>query len=471
MNIKVYADRDNSKTILTLLEEMGYSLPCNCQGARLCNGSQYSFDCAMVPHSPVSVSLPGQTDGLQGVSLEKFRQIPGNGDTLLIDLGTTTIALALISSDSGALRRTMVFANPQKTYGADVISRIRLSVQGSGGVLREVLQSALIHQTRKLCSQNGQDTKDIHRCFIAGNTTMIHLLMGYDCHPLAGSPFAIQQISPPPFFHHGCEVCILPWITAFIGGDITAGLYACSMDTGEKTSLLIDLGTNGEMVLRHKGVLYAASTAAGPAFEGGGISCGCPGVPGAISRVQLKRLRPTLETIDNKLPIGICGSGAVSVCAELLRHGFMDTDGILTDQFPPEGILLGHRTDGTPLIFSADDLRALQLSVAAIAAGIDTLTDSAGVAPEDIDTVYLGGGFGFYLDMSDCQTLGMFSAIPPDNIIPVGNTSLKGLYLLATSDTSLPTVPSVEFINLAESSYFQKQFVSHMTYDDKNHSV
>ncbi len=465
MSVTVYADEKNKKTILTLLEEMGYTLPCNCQGSHLCNGRRYSFDCAMIPKEPITVSLSKDSQKLHSVSLEQMTPVPGRGDTLLADLGTTSIALALIHRHTGELRQTIVFPNPQKKYGADVVSRIQSSIQGSRDILQKELIDSLTEYASALCQRNHQAVSEISHCFIAGNTTMIHLLLNYDCTPLSGSPFAIKEPQPEPFFYHQCRVQILPWISAFVGGDITAGLYSCSMISSEETSLLIDLGTNGEMVLSHDGNLYAAATAAGPAFEGNGLSCGCPAIPGAVSRVALKRLRPALTTIENKLPLGICGSGAISLAAEMLRHDYMTRDGLLTDKFPADGIFLGSTPDGSPLSFTAEDLRNVQLSIAAVAAGIDTLTQAAAVSPDEVSHIYLGGGFGFYLNLDDCQTLGMFSSLIQERIEPMGNTCLKGLYQLAVSpDQSIPA-PQVHAVNLAESQYFQSRFISHMTYE------
>lgn len=465
MQITVKANSHNTKTILSLLEDMGITLPCNCHGRHHCNGRQYTFDCSLIPKETVTVSLPESGKALRGISLEDMTTVPGTGDTLLIDLGTTTVALALIDQASGALRQTQVFANPQKSYGADVISRIQASQQGKGENLQKLIISAIEEQVKLLCERNQQTTEDIDSCLIAGNTTMIHLLMGYDCSPLAASPFVIQEPSPEPFYYHSCEVRILPWFSAFVGGDIAAGMIACNM-SAEKTSLLIDLGTNGEMLLHHQGTFFSTATAAGPAFEGNGLSCGCPGIPGAISGVQLKRLRPALSTIENKLPVGICGSGAISLCAELLRHSYVTKEGVLTSRFPENGLVLGVSAQGTPLHFTPDDFRNVQLSVAAVAAGIDTLTHTAGVAPEDIRRVFLGGGFGFYLDLQACQTLGMFSTLPLSSIHPMGNTCLRGLYSCAMAEDTLHSLPSVQSVSLADSAYFQKQFLHHMTYPD-----
>lgn len=164
-----------------------------------------------------------------------------------------------------------------------------------------------------------------------------------------------------------------PWISAFVGGDITAGLLSCHLPSSGENALFLDLGTNGEMVLNHKGKLYTAATAAGPAFEGNGLSCGCPGISGAISHVVLRTLFPSLTTINNAHPIGICGSGAISLCAELLRKHYVTSDGVLTEKFKTDGIVLSKSPDGKSITFLPEDLRSIQLAIAAIAAGIDIL--------------------------------------------------------------------------------------------------
>ncbi len=472
MQITINADAANTKNILSLLEEMGYTLPCNCHGGHHCDGRTYPFDCSLVPGKPVTITLPSSSSGvIMGISLEDMVPARGTGDTILIDLGTTTVAMALIDSTTGELRQTGVFANPQKKFGSDVISRIHASLRGEEKTLTDIIRLAIADHATQLCSKNQQETDKLTKCYIAGNTAMIHILMGYDCTPLSRNPFTLVESTPPPFLYNNCMVRILPWFSAFVGGDITAGMYACHMEPASScqnsdTLLLIDLGTNGEMLLRHKGQFYSAATAAGPAFEGNGLSCGCPGIPGAISGVRLTPLRPRLTTIADRLPVGICGSGAVSLCAELLHRGFITADGILTDRFPPRGILLGYSPAKEPLYFTAEDLRQIQLSLAAIAAGIDTLCCEAGINPDDIAAAYLGGGFGFYLDMDSCRTLGLFSSLPISRIKPMGNTCLRGLFRCACwgDDISCLTVPPTHNVALAEHPFFRQQFISHMTY-------
>ena len=464
MKVHVNASQDNKKNILTLLEELGYSLPCNCHGTHRCSGQNYSFDCAMVPTAPVEVELLPSPHEISSIALENLPLRKGPADTLLIDLGTTTIALALIQQENGKLRQTAVFANPQIRYGMDVIARIQASSSGAGKEMQHCMKEQLEKEILLLCQRNHQKPSDLVCCFIGGNTTMIHLLMGYDCGSLGHSPFTIQQTSPTPFWYGSCLVKIAPWISAFVGGDILVGLSACQMLQPRQATLFVDLGTNGEMVLSHNGTLYTAATAAGPALEGSGLSCGCPGIPGAIRKVRLRRLHPSLETIDNQLPIGLCGSGAISLCAELVHRQYVTEEGILTDRFPTNGILLSHTRKGEHLRFTASDLRNVQLAIAAIAAGIDTLLKEAGLLPSEIQQLYLGGGFGFFLSLEDCDTLGLFSQIPVSRIKALGNTCLRGLYQWSVIDETLEIPKKCISLNLADSSYFQEQFVHHMAF-------
>lgn len=464
MKITIMADKHNKKTILTLLEEQGCSLPCNCHGQHHCNGNRYSFDCSLIPKAPMTIDFLPSVDSLSALAFHNKETTAGNGDTLLLDIGTTTVAFALIDKKTGALRQMSTAANSLQTYGADVISRIQASCEGHTREMQSLLIDLMKKETRKLCSINKQEPSELLSCYIGGNTTMIHLLMGYCCAPLSGSPFMIEATSPTSFLYEQCEIFIAPWLSAFIGGDIVAGIHACAMNNANDTNLLLDLGTNGEMVLAHNGKLYATSVAAGPAFEAGNLQCGCPSISGAIQNVTIRPLRPTIKTIDNKLPIGLCGSGAISLCAEFIRKGYVTKDGILTNRFPANGYLLGITDNNKPILFTAEDFRQIQLAVAAVAAGIDSLCHKVGISASEVNRVYLGGGFGFHLSLEDGNVLGLFSDLRTEVIEASGNTCLQGLYKCATKNISLDLTVSVETINLADDAYFQKQFIKHMTF-------
>lgn len=466
MSLTIQVDSANEKNIPSLLEEMGYSVPCNCFGAHRCNGARYSFDCSLIPKAPITIDWEPEQHDIQGLSLESLPLSEGAGDTMLIDIGTTTVAFALISRTEKKLHQRSTIENPQRRFGADVIARIHSACHGNAEQLQATLIQAIKSETSRLCSNTHQEEDTITQCYIGGNTTMIHLLLGYDCTPLSRSPFIIRQTLPERFCLQQCEVYIAPWFSAFIGGDICAGLHACRIWETKETCLFLDLGTNGEIVLSHNGMHYATSTAAGPAFEGGNLSCGCASILGAISQVVLRRIKPQLKTIGNKLPIGLCGSGAISLIAELLRNGYVTKDGILAEKFPPQGIHLATTVSGTKLLFTADDLRNIQLAVAAIAAGIDTLLHEAGIVPSDVLHIYLGGSFGFHITREDCQTLGLFSSLDYHSLQPVGNSCLQGLYRCATEGIDLSATHDVVTINLAENNYFQQQFLSHMKFPD-----
>lgn len=466
MLLTIPADATNQKNIPSLLEEMGYPIPCNCFGAHRCNGTRYPFDCSLIPKTSLTIDWEPEQHDIHGLSLESFSLSNGIGDTMLIDIGTTTIAFALISHKEKKLYKRSTIENPQRRFGADVIARIHSACQGNSEQLQSVLIQAIKDETRRLCSINHQQEDIITQCYVGGNTTMIHLLLGYDCTPLSQSPFLIRQTTPERYRRQQCEIFIAPWFSAFVGGDICAGLYATRMWETKDTCLFLDLGTNGEIVLSHNGTHYATSTAAGPAFEGGNLSCGCASVPGAISQVIMRQIKPQLKTIDNKLPIGLCGSGAISLLAELLRKGYVTNDGILTEKFPSQGIHLATTVNGTKLLFTADDLRNIQLAIAAIAAGIDTLLQEAGIVSSDVSRIYLGGSFGFHISREDCQTLGLFSSLDYHSLHPIGNSCLQGLFRCATEEIDLSATHDITTINLAESSYFQRQFISHMKFPD-----
>lgn len=469
MKITVHATPENTKTILDLMEEQGVTLPCNCHGAGICGGSQYSFPCGMIPHSDCTVDVM-EPRTLTGISLDAGKNSDILPDSLLIDLGTTTIAMVFYHSTEKTVYHSEVFPNPQITYGTDVISRIKYDVECSDDhILKTLICSEIRQHYELVCSRD--KNLCIKLCLIGGNTTMIHLLLGLSLEGMSAAPFTPHSVTANQLHttFHGTEVIILPWLSAFIGGDILSGMLALDFDFRSDSCLLIDLGTNGELALLHNGTIYAAGTAAGPAFEGAGLSCGCPAVPGAISDITWHRFMPKLQTISNKLPVGICGSGAISILSELITHGYIDSSGCLTEQFPLTGLRICKTSSSQEILFTASDLRQMQLAVAAIAAGIDALCKRAGTFPENIDQIYLAGGLGYSINIKKASVTGLFSKLPLEHITPVGNSCLHGLASFANTHSCL--AKRIEHIRhhyqehiLAEDTYFQKRFIDHMTY-------
>ncbi len=391
---------------------------------------------------------------------------------IAIDLGTTTLAFSLVDMVSKQIPHTVTKLNSQRKYGADVLSRIQASVDGKQEELRACIQKDLregIDELLKECR-----IMDIDHIAISGNTTMIHLLMGYDCSTLGVYPFApvnTELISETAeeiigFKQPGAEIktTILSSISAFIGGDIVAGLYALDFASNKEISLFLDLGTNGEIALGNCDRILTTSVAAGPAFEGGNISCGTGSVAGAICAVEINRNDVSdikLNTIHNVPPCGICGTGVIETVAELLKCGLIDETGLLADEYFDTGFPLTNEQE--PIIFTQQDIRQFQLAKAAVRTGIEVLTKEYGITMDEIDKVYIAGGFGYHLNINKAASIGL---IPPElttKATAAGNTSLAGAvkYLGDTnaSDTIQRIKNASEDIILANDSDFQELYL------------
>ena len=411
---------------------------------------------------------------------------------IAIDIGTTTIAMALVkidadninsddnaaNADTGNKAQSMVVdtisgINHQRQYGADVISRISAaSEQGKDTAvkLRETIINDIEELITKLLVRNdlyikneveingNYESKKESKCdalrnlcgiTICGNTTMLHLLRGYDVSGLGKYPYEAQSLEIEEMtldkiigddtyqlpectepnenkirkdsILHDTSVTILPGFTAFVGADILSGIYALDITNSNKKSLFVDLGTNGEIAYWNGTELKVTSTAAGPVFEGGGISCGVASVPGAISHVTIT---PPYEvkgqTIADEEPIGLCGTGVLEAISELIRLGIVDKTGLLADEFFEKGFPLAKGTS-KDIVITQQDIRNVQLAKAAIYTGIKTILD--GDTP---DIVYLAGGFGTNIDIKKIMNLGMFPLDFGGKIVAKGNTALKG---------------------------------------------
>ena len=350
---------------------------------------------------------------------------------IAIDIGTTTIAINLIGKTSKEVCRTHTTINRQRAYGADVISRIQASVDGKGPELRESIQNDLL---------DGISPSLVDRIAIAGNTTMGHLLMGYSCESLGVFPFTPVNIgtiyvtfaelfagaAKEETGFEQAKIVLLPGISTFVGADISAGMLSCNMDQTEGPCLLLDLGTNGEMAIGKAGNYMVTSTAAGPAFEGGNISCGMGAVKGAISGVTIENGKVTLETIGDRPPVGLCGTGVLETVYELLQDELIDETGVLDDEYFDDGFELAKTPEGEPISFTQQDIREIQLAKSAVRAGLETLLLRYGVTYDDIEKVFLAGGFGYRIDLEKTIGIGLIPEELRDKIEAVGNSSLGG---------------------------------------------
>lgn len=377
---------------------------------------------------------------------------------LIVDIGTTTVSALLVDMISGEILAKASAGNGQIRYGADVINRIIESAKPGG---QKRLQDAIVKETlnpmiTKMCASAGFSCQHIYRMAVAGNTTMEHLLMGINADPLRMEPYI------PAFFktnslyasdigiaiHPDAHIIVAPNIGSYVGGDITAGTLVSMIWNRPEMSLLIDLGTNGELVFGNSDFLMSCACSAGPAFEGGDISCGMRATDGAIEACSIDQetMEPTYQVIgeEGQKPIGICGSGIIDVIAELFRCGIINPKG----KFIREGRRIRHDKYGMGsyvLAFeeeagSVRDVEITEVDIdnfirakGAIFSAIRTMLSSLDMDVSMIDDVYVAGGIGSGINMKHAVTIGMFPDIPLERFHYIGNSSLSGAYAMLIS--------------------------------------
>ena len=389
-------------------------------------------------------------------ALVKKKQSGGGREAITIDIGTTTIGAARIDITSGATIATASRVNHQRAYGSDVISRIEASNNGKG----QELAASIKEDLEAVLDDLGVDSSKNIPIVISGNTTMGHLLLGYSCKGLGVAPYEPVNIGVMRFDN----VLLLPGISTFVGADIASGICACGMDKSDKVCALIDLGTNGEMAVGNKDKILVTSTAAGPAFEGGNISMGVAGVPGAIARVEIKGGEAFVKTIDDKDAIGICGSGVLEATYELVKAGIVDETGLMDEEYFDGGFPLTES-----VVFTQKDVREVQLAKSAIRAGLETLIDEYGVTLDEVETLYLAGGFGKKIDVAKAAGMGMIPRSLADKTVAIGNSSLQGAIMVACDEEVLESMEEVcqkaSEVVLASSSKFNESYMDNMFFD------
>jgi uncharacterized 2Fe-2S/4Fe-4S cluster protein (DUF4445 family) len=392
-----------------------------------------------------------------------------------VDIGTTTIACALAEKNSGKVVARIAAANRQRSYGFDPISRIESALRAPENLsaMQQLVRTQVGFLLGELHRKAGGVWPDpIHLC---GNTTMLHLWEGEDVAGLGSMPFRpafldsrLTTIRADSAVFTHCR--LLPGISAFIGSDITAGILACGLlGATDRPELLVDLGTNNEIVLATGGRLLATATAAGPAFEGAAISCGIPAVIGAVNHVTWEEGRFFFTTLGAQPATGICGSGLLDLLACLRRAGLLDEDGGL--QVDPEqpGEEPTFRLPSDQILrLTQADIRKFQLAKGAIAAGIQVVCRRAGIQVAEISRVHLAGAFGGSLSTESALLVGL---IPPElagRIKAGGNTALAGALMSARDPVSLDLcrriASGVQVIDLSHNPDFQDAFVKAMRF-------
>uniref|UniRef100_A0A7C3MB76 DUF4445 domain-containing protein n=1 Tax=Archaeoglobus fulgidus TaxID=2234 RepID=A0A7C3MB76_ARCFL len=369
---------------------------------------------------------------------------------LAIDVGTTTIVAALVSLKDGKVVSVASDYNGQIIFGEEVLSRVEFARSKNGGV--KILQNAVVKTINKLIEkllEKYTSSDRIYDVVAAGNTLMTHFLLGKDVDYLFSSPdvkierkgYTVRAAEIGLNVNKNAELYCLPPVGRFVGGDIVGDIIASKIVDSATISLMVDLGTNGEIVIGSEGWVMATSVASGPAFEGYEIKHGSRAVEGAIDHVRIEGDRVIYSVIDNVKPRSICGSGLIDLLAELFKNGIVDAQGTLKDhprvirtEEGKEFIVAdsSETATGKPITITENDIETLIKSKAAVCAGISVLTKKAGLKMEDIDEFYIAGAFGYYINFENAVTIGLFPEMRA-KVHQIGNGSLAGAYLVLTN--------------------------------------
>ncbi len=421
-----------------------------------------------------------------------------------VDLGTTTLAALLLDLESGNQLAVASRLNPQTGFGDDVLSRILHCRENSQGLneLHESVATAIDEMIGELAASTGANRRRIYEVVLAGNTTMQQLFCRIDPASLGEIPFVpatghclcVSAAKLGLHIHPRGRIQVMPVVGGFVGGDTVAGILATEMAEANGPTLLVDIGTNGEIVLSHDGRLTAASTAAGPAFEGARISQGMRAGNGAIEKVLIENsgshARVRFNVIGNLPPVGLCGSALIDLAAELLRHGILLPQGrlcmphelpaelsddlrarVVVDGKHPAFLLASSAESGLdrPIVVTQADFRELQLASGAIRAGTELLLRREGLSPGDLDRVLIAGGFGNFIRRSNAQRIGLLPPETPHSRIRFqGNTALAGARLAAISvrarQESQQLARQAEHVDLSCDPEFQNAFADAMLF-------
>lgn len=402
------------------------------------------------------------------------------------DIGTTTVVGSLWSLETGELLGQKGATNPQRQFGADVISRISYCIGSHEKIyaLQHPLRMTIRSLLFELCNDAGVNIENVTKTTFCGNTTMMLLFAGMPVDGIAAYPFTPDHIDgmvvKSKFDEYNIDGYLLPNIGGHIGGDISAGIISTEIADFDGDAILLDIGTNGEIVLKAHGKLYGFSTAAGPAFEGANIQCGMSGTSGAIESFTFSEDNIQYNTIAGENPIGICGSGIMSAICEMLDNGIIDKDGKLLpydtytrihpfsqikEHICDDKFILVKGIDGNEDIYiTQKDIRELQLAKGAIKAGINLLLKKAECSIKEIDRIYLAGGFGMNTPVETLLKIGVIPDIAAEKVQLVGNSALAGASMVLMSDKEKRYCEEisrkVERIELNTLDDFQNEFIN-----------
>jgi uncharacterized 2Fe-2S/4Fe-4S cluster protein (DUF4445 family) len=408
---------------------------------------------------------------------------------LAIDIGTSTVSMALLDLTTLAMLSVETQRNPQGAYGGDFMSRIAFAMEKEENLLElhQKIVNRINRMIERLVLSYGIDRRDIVVMTVAGNAVMHHLFFGLDVKALGGFPFRPVQkdLLTVPAAELALELAAatpvvgLPLISGYIGADTVGVVVALDLLGRSDTAIAVDVGTNAEVALVHRGKLYVCSAPAGPAFEGAQMACGTQARPGAITRIAIDQAgqQVRVDTVEEKPPFGIAGTGIIDAVAELARVGVLDESGRMqaTEQWPAwlrerahlagemRAFIVARDAEARPLYVHQGDVRELQLAKAATATAIHYVMDAAKISARDLDRVYVAGAFGSYLDPASILRIALLPDVPLERVDFIGNAALAGAVLATLSRRHLATAVRVAReavrVDMATDQSFQDVFV------------
>ncbi len=413
------------------------------------------------------------TETVEQTVLTPTRRLKDTRTGLAIDLGTTSVTLSLVDLGSEQELACIVCPNPQSAFGPDIMSRLSFALMkpGNGVILRQLVLDSITGAFSHLMKMTGLEPEQATKAVLVGNTAMHHLALGLPVESLSTHPFKAFTLDPLEVSMAGLPPLYAPPpVGSFVGSDLVSAAIATGIASQNHTSLLVDVGTNSEVLLNRRGRLYACSAPAGPALEGAEISQGMLALPGAIHQVSS---RFDIQVIGGGNPKGMCGSGILDAVVALLGSGVLNSSGLMRvrDDFPGR---ISREADGSlkfrlaPGVFlTQKDVRAVQLGKGAVRTAIDCLLAETGITPGELDILYLAGSFGSSLKVESALAVGLIPWVEPQRVSQVGNAAIVGAKAMLLSKSSKVQAENLagatQHIDLACLPGFSKQFLSSLS--------
>ena len=446
-------------TILAdILIKSGENPPHLCGGKGTCkkclvsvNGKD-ELSCQYEIKSDIDVVLPKNDDIFSEIGSNESGKITKNC-CYCLDIGTTTLALALVSLDNKEIIKVKTATNPQRAFGGDVLTRIEYCNKNAASEL----QTCLINEINKMIDDIGVSTANT--MYVSGNTTMLHIFFGVDPSSIGVAPYTpifidSKEIKGKQIGLKKIEnVISLPCISAFVGADLVAGVNYAELPQNNKYNLLVDLGTNAEIVIFNENEVYCTSAAAGPCFEGANITCGMSATDGAIYNYSLDG---SYKTINNTQPKGICGTGLIDIIAVLLQKGIIDKTGYMKSEefFITKTVKITQK-----------DIREYQLAKSAVYSGIIALLKEKSISFSGIENLFISGGFSAKINIENAVKTGLLSKELKDKVIVLNNSSLLGTVKYACEQNDLSVyLKNSEYIDLSTSPLFSNLYIENLEF-------